>query len=117
VGFDDGPVPLAREDMVQSALGGGLVRALGDKRVALMKNHGAVVASESLEQATIEAMMLEKCAEYHVAAEAIGGTEFPLDEVVRGKVRYRELFLPNMWEANYRRLRTSDPDLFAYLDA
>ncbi|MCU1485509.1 MAG: hypothetical protein JWN67_2255, partial [Actinomycetia bacterium] len=32
------------------------------------------------------------------------------------KARYRELFLPNMWEANFRRLRKSDPDLFAVLD-
>ena len=115
--FHDEQVLFDREDMVNNTMGGGLVRVLGDKRVALMKNHGAVVASESLEQATIEAMMLETCAEYHLAAEAIGGTEFPLDEVVRGKARYRDLFLPNMWEANYRRLRKSDPDLFAYLDA
>jgi hypothetical protein len=34
---------------------------------------------------------------------------------VRGKGRYQELFLPNMWEANFRRLRTSDPDLFELL--
>ena len=115
--FHDEQVLFDREDMVNNTMGGGLVRVLGDKRVALMKNHGAVVASESLEHATIEAMMLERCAEYHLAAEAIGGTEFPLDEVLRGKGRYRELFLPNMWEANYRRLRRSDADLFAYLDA
>lgn len=114
--FHDEQVLFDREDMRGNTMGDGLVRILGDKRVALMKNHGAVVASESLEQATIEAMMLERCAEYHLAAEQIGGTEFPLDEVVRGKGRYRELFLPNMWEANFRRLRRSDPDLFEHLD-
>jgi L-fuculose-phosphate aldolase len=114
--FHDDQVLFDREDMKDNTMGGGMVRMLGDKRVVLMKNHGAVVASQSVEQATIEAMMLEKCAEYHLAAEQIGGTEFPLDEVVRGRGRYRELFLPNMWEANFRRLRRSDPDLFEYLD-
>jgi L-fuculose-phosphate aldolase len=113
--FHDEQVLFDREDMRNNTMGGGMVRMLGDKRVVLMKNHGAVVASQSIEQATIEAMMLEKCAEYHLVAEQIGGTEFPLDEVVRGKGRYRELFLPNMWEANFRRLRRSDPDLFEYV--
>ena len=35
--------------------------ALGDKRVVLIKNHGAIVASQSIEDATIEAITLEKC--------------------------------------------------------
>ena len=113
--FADDQVLFDREDMQNHTMGGGMVRMLGDKRVLLMKNHGAVVASETLQQATIEAMMLEKCAEYHLAAEAIGGTEFPPEEVARGKMRYRQFFLPQMWEANYRRLRKSDPDLFEHL--
>jgi L-fuculose-phosphate aldolase len=114
--FHDEQVLFDREDMKNHTMGGGMVRMLGDKHVLLMKNHGAVVCADTLEHATIEAMMLERCAEYHLAAEVIGGTEFPLDEVVRGKGRYRELFLPNMWEANFRRLRRSDPDLFELLD-
>jgi ribulose-5-phosphate 4-epimerase/fuculose-1-phosphate aldolase len=114
--FHDEQVLFDREDMKNHTMGAGMVRMLGDKHVLLMKNHGAVVVAESLERATIEAMMLEKCAEYHLAAEAIGGTEFPLEEVVRGKGRYQELFLPNMWEANFRRLRKSDPDLFELLE-
>lgn len=93
--------------------GNELARELGDKRVVLIKNHGAIVASQSLEQATIEAMMLEVAARYHIEAEAIGGTEFPEAEVVRGREKYRQHFLPNMWDANVRRLRKSDPDLFA----
>lgn len=92
--------------------GNELADELGDKRVVLIKNHGAVVASQSLEQATIEAMMLEVAARYHIEAEAIGGTEFPEAEVVRGRAAYHKHFLPNMWEANVRRLRRSDPELF-----
>jgi L-fuculose-phosphate aldolase len=90
---------------------------LGDKRVTLLKNHGAIVASDSLENATIEAVMLEKCARLHLECEAAGGTEILEDEVVAGKTMYQKFFLPNMWEANFARLRRSDPDLFDWLDA
>jgi ribulose-5-phosphate 4-epimerase/fuculose-1-phosphate aldolase len=90
--------------------------ALGDKRVVLIKNHGAIVASQTLEHATIEAVMLEEAARYHLECEAAGGTEIALDEVVAGKAMYQKYFLPNMWDANFGRLRTSDPDLFAWLD-
>lgn len=90
--------------------------ALGDKRVVLIKNHGAIVASQTLEQATIEAVMLEEAARYHLECEAAGGTEIPHDEVVAGKAMYQKYFLPNMWEANFARLRRSDPDLFAWVD-
>jgi L-fuculose-phosphate aldolase len=93
-----------------------VVDALGDKRVVLMKNHGAIIASQSLEHATIEAVMLEQCARYHLECEAVGGTEILLDEVVAGKAMYHKHFLPNMWDANFERLRTSDPDLFAFVE-
>jgi L-fuculose-phosphate aldolase len=92
-----------------------VVDALGDKRVVLMKNHGAIVASDSLENATIEALTLESCARYHLECEAAGGTEILEAEVRAGKSMYRKNFLPHMWEANVERLARSDPDLFAYL--
>jgi L-fuculose-phosphate aldolase len=88
---------------------------LGDKRVALMKNHGAIVASDTIEHAIIEAMTLEACARYHLECVAAGGTEILYDEVVGGKAMYRKHYLQQMWDANYRRLRKSDPDLFATL--
>jgi ribulose-5-phosphate 4-epimerase/fuculose-1-phosphate aldolase len=90
-----------------------VVDALGDKRVVIMKNHGAIVASDSLENATIEAMTLEKAARFHLECEAIGGTEILEAEVIGGKAMYRRHFLPQMWAANMERLRSSDPDLFA----
>jgi L-fuculose-phosphate aldolase len=93
-----------------------MAAALGDKRVLLIKNHGAVIASQSLENATIEALVLEQSAHYHIEAKAIGGTEFPEVEARRGRDAYHKYFLPNMWEANLRRLRRSDPDLFEWLE-
>jgi L-fuculose-phosphate aldolase len=89
-----------------------VVDALGDKRVVLMKNHGAIVASDSIEHATIEAVTLEQCARYHLECVAAGGTEILDAEVVAGKAMYRKHFLPQMWDANLARLQVSDPDLF-----
>ena len=86
--------------------------ALGDKRVVLIKNHGAIVASQSMEDATVEAIALEESARYHLVCEAVGGTEIAEAEVFGGKAMYRKHFLPTMWEANLARLRRSDPDLF-----
>lgn len=93
-----------------------MVSSLGDKRVLLMKNHGAVICSQSLENATIEAVSLEVAAGYHLGAQAIGGTEFPAAEAERGRGQYHKYFLPQMWDANLRRLQRSDPDLWSYLD-
>jgi L-fuculose-phosphate aldolase len=101
---DDGSRPPVDDNL--------MMKALGSKRVLLIKNHGAIIVSQSLENATIEAAMLEKAARYHIEAEAIGGTEIPEPEVRRGREAYHKYFLPNMWEANLRRLRRSDPDLF-----
>jgi L-fuculose-phosphate aldolase len=96
--------------------GATLVSKLGDRHVVLIKNHGAIVVDETLENCTIKALMLEKAARYHIDAERCGGSEIPLAEVIRGRAQYHKYFLPNMWQANLRRLRRSDPDLFAYLD-
>jgi L-fuculose-phosphate aldolase len=89
--------------------------ALGDKRLVLLKNHGAIIASQSIESATIEALMAEKAARYHIECEAIGGTEVLRDEVLSGRAMYFKHFIPNMWESNLGRLRRSDPDLFDHV--
>lgn len=86
---------------------------LGGKRVAIMKNHGAIVASDSVENAVIEAITLETAARYHLECVAAGGTEIAEAEVLGGKTMYRRHYLPQMWRANLTRLRRSDPDLFA----
>ncbi len=103
------------DDGIKSHLA--VVDALADKRVVIMKNHGAIIASDSLENATIEAITLESAARYHLECEAAGGTEILDAEVRGGKAMYRKHFLPQMWAANYERLRRTDPDLFALLPA
>ena len=36
--------------------------------------------------------------------------------VTMGKAPHRKYYIPQTWEANLRRLRRTDPDLFEYLD-
>jgi L-fuculose-phosphate aldolase len=89
-----------------------LAESLEDGRLLILKNHGAIIASQSLEEATVEAMMLEGTAFTHVHAVMIGGSEYHRDAVRALKAGYRTNYVPQMWIANMRRLRQSDPDLF-----
>ena len=94
-----------------------MVDALGDKRVVLMKNHGAIVASQSLEHATIEAVMLEEAARYHLECEAAGGTEIVEAEVRRRPGRCtRSTSCRTCGRPTSRGCGASDPDLFDGID-
>jgi len=90
-----------------------IVAALGDKSVLIMRNHGAVIVGESIEIATAQAVLLEKAAQVHVLAKSIGGRPFADDPrlIQRGAPHRANLCL--VWDAHVRRLRRSDPELFA----
>lgn len=108
---------LYEDDGIRPAVYGPAMAAmLGDRSVIHIKNHGGIVVNASLEHNTIMAIMLEKCAEYQIECELIGGKVMADLEAIRSKADYQKYFLPNMWEANLRRLRKSDPDLFEWLD-
>jgi L-fuculose-phosphate aldolase len=85
--------------------------SLGDRRVVLMQNHGAIVASDSLPHAVVEAITLERCARIDLLASAAGGAEIAPAEVDAGHRNFRPLYLRNMWEANVARLLDADPAL------
>jgi L-fuculose-phosphate aldolase len=87
--------------------------ALGDKRVLMMKYHGALHVGSSVQEGVIDAVAFEMSCERQLAAMAVGGK--PMDDGPARNYRkiYREVGFHNiMWEANCRRLRRSDPDLF-----
>ncbi len=93
--------------------GDAIVAALGSKRVVLMSHHGSVHAGDTIERTVAEAIVFELCCGYQVAAMAVGGK--PLDDATART--YRDSYIRNgfrelIWEANFRRLRRSDPDLF-----
>ena len=61
------------EDLIRSKpQGTALARAMGDKSVLLMRNHGIVTAGRSLEEAAILAIDFEKAAREHLLASSFG---------------------------------------------
>jgi L-fuculose-phosphate aldolase len=103
-------------DLVPSEEGEMMARALGPRRALLMGHHGSLHVGDSLEHTTMEALLMELCAGYQLAAMAVGGK--PLDDHTARSYRTAYLkygFREQMWKANYRRLLRSDPDLFAAL--
>jgi len=90
-----------------------IVAALGrENHVALLRNHGAVVAEDTLEKCAIKAMVLEKAAQYHIDAEALDGEPMNEEDSALMRRSHEHYYIPNMWAAHLRRLRHSDPDLF-----
>jgi L-fuculose-phosphate aldolase len=86
--------------------------ALGDKRVMLLKGHGVIATAPSVPDAAIDAVALEKAARWHLQSKAFAGGEMVLPHTQQIKPLYGIYFRPNMWAANVRRLRKTDPDLF-----
>lgn len=105
---------LFRDDGVRPpAHGPAIVEALGDARVLIMQNHGVLIASDTLQHATVEAITFEQQAGIHLACLAAGGQPMQPAEVRQNQADYDKYFRPMTWDAIVRRLRTSDPDLSA----
>jgi L-fuculose-phosphate aldolase len=90
--------------------------ALGECTVLLMRNHGLVVAAESLEAATVLATVVEEQAHLHLEATARGGSEMPDEHLHSTRRAHDRTYVKQTWAANVRRLRATDPDLFSWLD-
>ncbi len=90
-----------------------IAAALGHRRAVFMRHHGAVHVGDSLENTTIEAILLEKSAAFQVEAMSIGAR--PLSNELA--LAYRRQYLENdfrqrHWDACVRQLRVTDPVLF-----
>jgi L-fuculose-phosphate aldolase len=95
------------------AEGAAIAASIGQKRALLIANHGVVHVGETLEQTTAEVIMFDLAAGVQLAAMAVGGKPMPAATART----YRDLFLKisyrnDLWDANFRRLKRSDPDLF-----
>jgi L-fuculose-phosphate aldolase len=68
-------------------MGAGVARALGPHRAAVLKNHGVAVVGGSIEEAVINAIMLENAAMIQMIAEAAGepAPEFPREDIAQLK--------------------------------
>ena len=91
----------------------GIVGALGRFHVLNMRNHGAVVVAETIEMATMRAVLLEEAARFQMHAHSIGGTPFPDSDALVGRRVAHVGKLPRLWDSHVRRVMRTDPDLFA----
>lgn len=92
-----------------------VVDALGDKRLVIMKNHGTIVVSNTVEKTVVLAITLGRAARFHLECVAAGGTEILEAEVRGGRAMHAKHYLPQVWRANLDRIPRTDPDLFAVL--
>lgn len=84
-------------------MGADVAKALGPHRAVLLKNHGVVVATRSIEETVISAIMLEKAAMVQMATEAVGepAPEFPAEEIDKFK---NEIGKPEQFTINFNYL-------------
>lgn len=80
-------------------MGAGVARALGPHRAALLKNHGLVIATASIEETVIGALMFEHAAQVQMIVDATGqgGPEFPVKDIegLRSEIERPEQFSIN----------------------
>ena len=103
--------------LTPDAEGEAIAKALGKNKVALMPHHGSVHCGDTLENTVAETIAFGMACEYQLDAMKVGGQ--PMDPQSARSYKdayYKYGFREQMWLANYRRLRLSDPDLFAALD-
>jgi L-fuculose-phosphate aldolase len=90
-------------------LGKKVAESLGKCRAVLMKNHGSTVVGESVRDATLYAVFLEKAARVQLLALAAGEPSWTGDE--EAKEKFEQIYTPHrlgtMWDYFVRRARKS----------
>lgn len=83
-----------------SAQGEAVARCLGQARALLLKNHGIVVAGQSIEEATVHAILLEKAAKIEILSRQAGSVTWSTMEESRRKVEqiYHARAMQNYWD-------------------
>jgi L-fuculose-phosphate aldolase len=96
VGIYDDTIRLIRSH----EMGAGVAKALGPHPVVLLKNHGIVVATPTIEETVIGVIMFEKAAMIQLAVEATGAAapEFPREDIAKLK---HEISRPEQFTINF----------------
>jgi len=82
------------------AMGAGVAKALGPHTAVLLKNHGVVVASATIEEVVIRTIMLENAATIQMIVEAAGkaAPEFPRADIEKLK---HDISRPEQFAINF----------------
>lgn len=85
------------------AMGAGIARDLGKSRGVLLKNHGIVVTSTTVEELVVSTIMLEEAARVQLIAESAGqcSPEFPEADI---KQLQHDISRPEQFNINYEYL-------------
>jgi L-fuculose-phosphate aldolase len=99
VGIYDDTINLIRT----TDMGAGVAKALGPHRAVLLKNHGIAIATASIEETVISAIMLENAAMIQMIAEASGtlAPEFPAADIDKLK---HDISRPEQFAINFNYL-------------
>lgn len=106
--FSD-PLPyfdLVTDLIVTPELGQALAEKLGNEKAVLLKNHGIVVAGETIEKATVTAYLLEKTIKTLFVAKVLGEPTWTENKEAQEKAAriYTEAKTNAQWEALVRQL-------------
>ncbi len=105
--YDEGPALVT-----EASQGRAVAAALGDRRAALLRNHGVVIAGEDIRWAVLTALTLERAVRFQSIASTLGSPR-PIptgSAVVLRPQKYQDRFLDEYWAAWVRRLdRTRVP--------
>jgi ribulose-5-phosphate 4-epimerase/fuculose-1-phosphate aldolase len=110
--FTDDQVVFIEDGLAPPVDGKSVAAAFGDDNTLLISNHGVILIAATLEQATMRAVFIEQAARFHIEATIAGGSPIAPASVPLRRKFLTETAIPLMWQANLRRLHTSDPDLF-----
>jgi len=101
-----------------------IARALKEKRVVILPNHGAITTGENIQVALLRMLLLEGMAGRNLAvaqaAQALGRKAVPIAldaaRLAKAEIARIPVFAP-LWQDFLTRLRATDPDLFAGREA
>jgi L-fuculose-phosphate aldolase len=99
--YDEGPALVT-----EAAQGKRVAAALGNRRAALLRNHGVVIAGEDERWSVLTAVTLERAIRFQVIAAALGPTR-PIPHAVAEQLRpqkYQDSFLDDYWAMWVRRV-------------
>ena len=85
-------------------LGRGVAKALGSCKAVLMRNHGAAIVGQNVEEATILAIMLDNACQIQLATMAAGGIgeKFTSEQVQK---LHHDITRPEQYVINFEYLR------------
>lgn len=112
--FKDGPAIFEEtaELIQERSQGEAVARALGDKRVLLLRGHGVLVVGSTVPWAVYTALTLERVVQIQAIARALGELR-PMSEEMAERVypdKYRDEFLETYWQYLIRQVRRAGLD-------